>query len=170
MSLSSSRFFRLLPLGFVGLVASTLGVGCAAAAGAEDESASTEAALTTSIAPGEYALYSEPGAQPRPSCDVHTALSLSSVDGARAALGEVVTGTCEIDVELQPREYTLRLEETSCGSKVFKGSVLVNDALRTITITDHRARSCRDQVPAQIIVEEADVAGRVQLRYSLDAQ
>jgi hypothetical protein len=176
VSKSSHRLFALLfstlstYRACVGIALSTVAVGCAAAA-SDDAAASSEAALTASITPGEFKLYAAPRTNPTPNCDVHTSLSLSNVAGAgaQAMLDEVVAGTCEIYVERQLRGYELRLDDTSCGSKIYKGSALVNDKVRSITITDHRTRMCRDRVPARIIVEETDDAGAVQTRYSLDS-
>ena len=144
--------------------------GCAAEA-ASDDVESSEAALGTIVAPGEFKLYDSPRANPTPTCDVHGVLVLSNdEDGAHASLAESVDGTCEIFVERRLRELSLTLAETSCGSKIFKGTTVVDDRIHTITITDHRSRLCRDLVPARIIVAEKDEDGAVRKRYSFDAE
>ena len=147
---------RTLSFAFAAALLTTVAVGCAATAEpAEDgdEVSSEDALHASAIEPGSFKLYGEPRANPNPSCDVHTALTLSSQGGARAELREALDGSCEIYVAPQPRAYRLRLDGTSCGSKIYKGKKRVAGALREITIKDHRSRLCRDIVPAKIIVE-----------------
>lgn len=156
----------MVPAFFVGAVASA---GCAVEPSAEDadEEVSAEDALTTRIPPGTFKLYDEPHAQPNPSCDVHTSLVLHSDGGARATLEERVGGFCELYVAPTTREFRLRAAGTSCGSKIYKGRKKVDGVWRSITITDHRKRVCRDLVPAKIIVEEK-WSGHETTRYSYD--
>src|SRR5690606_15065267 len=66
------------------------------------------------------------------------------------------------------RFYRLRLDGTSCGSKIYKGQKRIAGKRRSITVTDHRTRMCRDLVPAQIIVEETDDSGDTHTKYSFD--
>jgi len=134
----------------------------------EDLVSAEDAIKAQGITPGSFKLYAEPGHVANPTCDIHTALELKSVGGARATLREAVSGLCEIYVEPQPRTYRLRLEGTACGSKIYKGTKKVQGEIRNITITDHRARLCRDLQPAKIIVEETDKSGATRVRYSAD--
>jgi hypothetical protein len=152
--------------------------GCAADANSDEADAdagdevSSEDALraSSSIEPGSFKLYSTAHANPNPGCDVHTALSLSKERGvSKANLREVVGGFCELYVAPDAREYRLKFEGTSCGSKIFSGKKRINGKTREITITDHRSRICRDLVPAEVIVEEtAANGGAKQMKYSLD--
>lgn len=148
------RFFSLFAL------ASLVVAGCAvdSVADADDDDAvSAEEAIKAGIAAGTFKLYGVPRAQPNPSCDVHTAIELSSYrSGSRIDLKQVVSGACEIYVEPQERFYRLRLDGTSCGSRIYKGKKKINGKTRDITVTDHRTRVCRDLVPAKIIVAETD--------------
>ena len=139
--------------------------GCAVDAAPEEEAdeVSAEEALTVRVQAGGFKLYAQPRATPNPMCDVHTALELHNRGGAKAKLEEVVGGVCEIYVAPQPREYRLRFAGTSCGSKIYKGRKKVAGEWRDLTITDHRTRTCRDLVPAKIIVKEEAVT-----KYSYD--
>ena len=128
-------------------------------------------AVAARIEPGTWKLYHEPNATPNPSCDMHTKLTLSNDRGSRAKLEEGLDGFCEIAVVPNPREYRLRLEGTSCGSKIYSGSVRKQGKQYKVKITDHRTRVCRDLVPAQIIVEETvpGFPGPITMtQYSLD--
>ena len=85
---------------------------------------------------------------------MHTKLVLSADGGSRAKLEEAVGGFCEIAVFPNARSYKLRLAGTGCGSKTYTGSFRKGGKQHKVTITDHRTRTCRDLVPAKIIVEE----------------
>lgn len=163
---------KLASLLFASLTVTASLVGCAAdtTADLEDEDlvSSEDAVKAAGIQPGTFKLYATPHHQPNPGCDVHTSLELSNRSGARAALREVVGGFCEIFVDPQPREYRLRFEGTSCGSKIYKGTKRVAGKTRNITVTDHRTRTCRDLQPAKIIVQETDRNGAPQTKYSFD--
>jgi hypothetical protein len=145
--------------------------GCAADATVADEDedfvSSEDALRAASIEPGTFKLYDAPRAEPG-HCDIHTVLELKNQGGARAALHEKVGGPCRLAVFPDLREYRLRFDGTSCGSKIYKGSKRISGKLRQITITDHRTRLCRDLVPAKIIVEETDRNGVKQTKYSND--
>lgn len=162
--------FKLASLSALGFALSSVVAGCVADADTDegDQAASQDALHYRALAPGEFKLYAKARATPNPSCDVHTALTLTSARGARANLREVVDGSCEIYVDPDPREYRLYFAGTSCGSQIFRGRTLVAGKSREIKITDHRTRICRDIVPAQIIVEETDATGAEQRTYSLD--
>jgi hypothetical protein len=155
---------------------SSLVVGCAAAPA--DESESTEAALA---AKSSFKLYADPDHVPNADCDVYTLLNLSapSHGGVRNPIPErgivvahfrdVSEGTCRIRLDAVPRSYRLVLEDTDCGSHVYRSEEVVEGQKRAVTITDHRTRTCRDLVPAQIIVEESDEGGTHTL-YSFDGR
>ncbi len=171
MALSKLSFVKLLSFAAVGVALTTAAAGCAADT-SEDGAVSAEDAILASkaITPGTFKLYGQPNASPNPMCDVHTSLTLSNQGGARAKLSEALAGVCEIYVSPQTREYHLRLDGTSCGSKIYKGKKKVDGKTREITITDHRPRVCRDLVPAKIIGEETDATGAVRTKYSFDGQ
>lgn len=143
------------------------------AADADGDEVSSEEAISARVTPGEFKLYAQPRANPNPSCDVHTKLVLSADRGSKAHLEEVVGGFCEIYVAPNPRDYRLRSAGTSCGSRYYTGSYRKNGQRYTINITDHRTRTCRDLVPAKIIVEETSPGfpGPISVtKYSFDGQ
>jgi hypothetical protein len=147
-----------------------LATGCAAEAASYEETADTGSALIDPSTEGTFNLY-EASAQPNATCDVHTVLELVhlSRDGElQARLHEAVEGVCEIFVIPDNRGYTLKLESTNCGSRIYKGTS-TGGAHREITVTDHRDRFCRDIVtPAQIIVSESPVNGGARMLHSYD--
>jgi hypothetical protein len=168
---SDMALTSLAKLGSFSLVATVFSfavAGCTADAASSDE-VSAEGALVSGITPGEFKLYSEPRANPNPSCDVHTSLVLTNVDGVSLAkLSEVVGGFCEIFVPPQEREYRLTFSGTACGSQIFQGTTTVEGKARAITIVDHRSRICRDLPEAEIIVEETYEDGTKRRLYSYD--
>lgn len=159
---------------FLSLVA----VGCAVApddatTGDDDEVSTEDAIKAASIAEGTFKLYAEPNVTPSPTCDVHTLLTLTNKGGAKAALRDALGSTpgmpqCKLFVQPNPREYRLRLDGTACGSKIYKGKKKIEGVWRSITITDHRTRTCRDLVRAKIIVEETGADGVQHTKYSYD--
>lgn len=124
-------------------------------------------AISAKVTPGTFRLYGQPGAQPNAGCDVHTNLVLAASSYSTAHLEEVVGGMCMIAVRPDPRTYRLRLDGTSCGTRVYKGSLTQNGARSEITITDNRARTCLDAIAARIVVEETR-DGRTTTKYSYD--
>jgi hypothetical protein len=115
-------------------------------------------------APETFKLYDEPNATPSEGCDVHTQLKLN-VDGtsATADLKERVLGGCEIFVAANPRSYAVEGEDDGCGSVIYR------DADEQIKITDNRARSCENVIPALIVVDEHNAEGqRLPRKYSKD--
>ena len=82
----------------------------------------------------------------------------SGLDGntraCAASLHEAVEGRCRLQLDPSPREYRLVLDHTDCGSSIYKASSVARSFKGEITITDHRARTCRDVVPGPIVVEE----------------
>lgn len=173
-----SLFLKLASCLFATATLTAFAPGCAADANTDEaladegDEVSSEDALraSSSIEPGSFKLYATAHANPNPGCDVHTALTLSKERGvSRASLREVVGGFCELYVAPDAREYRLKFEGTSCGSKIFSGKKTINGKTREITITDHRTRVCRDLVPAEVIVEETNASGNgKQMKYSLD--
>lgn len=164
---------KLSLLSLLTLSVAALGVGCSSGDDgmADDDQVSAEEALRAApIQNGTFKLYATPRFTPTPGCDVHTSLTLAKEGGAHASLREVVGGFCEIYVDPQPREYRLKLDHTSCGSKIYKGKKKISGTVREITITDHRSRLCRDLTPAKIIVAETNSAGDVTTKYSFDGQ
>jgi hypothetical protein len=148
----------------VAMVAALAGCAVEVESG-RDEAASSDALGRTVVE--SFKLYGRPGFVPSATCDVHTELALSNV----ATLREVVSGVCEIDVEPNERSYRLELAGTDCGSVVYRGAKRVSGKLTSITVTDHRARTCRDVREADIVVEESGVTeGAPQRLFSLDAE
>lgn len=137
-------------------------VGCAADAdtdgGAEDgpdsDDVTVDEANAAKVTPGSFKLYGQPRATPNPNCDPHTKLTLEASRYSTAKLEEGLEGFCEIAVVPNPRTYRLRLASTSCGSRIYTGSVTKSGKKYAVKITDHRTRLCEDVVPAAVIVEE----------------
>lgn len=138
----------------------------------EGSDVSTEEALRTRVNPGTFKLYAEPRHEPNPSCDLFTQLVLTA-SPARATLTEQLSGNCKIAVRTDNRYYNLREVPTGCGSKQYKGSFRKQGRLRAVTITDHRTRTCKDLVPAKIVLEEtaSGFPGPITTtKYSYDGQ
>ncbi len=155
---------------FLGLGVLALSLAACSSAGedvADGDDVSEQEATVARITPGEFKLYAAPHATPSPSCDVYTSLTLTA--DSHAKLVESLDGICDLFVAPNPREYRLRLAETSCGSKIYTGSIRRNGQRHTLRLTDHRARTCRDVVPAKIVVEEHPGLAFPRTRYSLDA-
>jgi predicted secreted protein len=66
-----------------------------------------------------------------------------------------------------PRTYRLKLSGTDCGTNIYTGSVTRKGTRSEVTITDNRARKCRDLVRAKVIVDETQ-DGVTFTRYSYD--
>lgn len=148
------------------LSVTALSVGCAVEAEPSAAADDNEIVAHAGVTPGEFVLHAKPNHNADPKCDSFTDLSLKA--GGRAELSDRLTGGCALVAlyDPNPRAYTLRETQGSCGSKVFIGSRRValgpaTTGLATIKITDHRTRLCRDVVPAQIIVEETGVQSAI---------
>lgn len=153
-------------------VASVTGCAVDAQAPADDtaDDVSSEEALTTRLTPGSFKLYGEPHHQVNAGCDLYTSLDLKSGPAA-ATLEEHVGGMCEIAVRPNLRTYRLKQTSTSCGSKIYQGSIRKQGKSYAIKITDHRTRLCEDVIPALIVVEETPPGGTAQItKFSLDVQ
>ncbi len=133
----------------------------------DGDDVSAEEALKASVTPGSFKIYSKPGYVPNRYCDLYTKLDLKSDHYSTASLEEGVGGICEIASVPNPRTYRLRLDSTSCGSRIYKGSFRKNGKRSEIKITDNRTRTCRDLVKAKIIVEETK-DGATTTKYSYD--
>src|SRR6476469_5129704 len=110
----SSRCLFLFPIGAL----CALLAGCAAGASGDETTGDEGLRTSTAVTPGVFKLYRTPRAQPNPSCDLHTLLTLTAESGSHAALREEVGGVCEIYVDPAPREYRLHLDSTYCGSLI----------------------------------------------------
>lgn len=133
-----------------------LGGGCAVQGEDGEAEGASAVALGERVAPGVFKLYGDPGYEASTWCDVHTVLELTNdARGAIARLHETVRGYCEIHVVPNERTYRLELAGDDCGSQIFKGKTTQNGLALDVEVIDHRSRICRDDVPAQIIVEES---------------
>jgi len=161
-----------LKLSFVAVLCAPFAVACSVDGGADDtadgEDVSSDEANAARVTPGQFKLYDQPRITPNASCDRHTKLALSADGGSKAHLEDAVDGICTIVPSPNPRDYRLRDAGVVCGSRIFTGSYRKGGQRYAVKITDHRTRTCRDLVPAQIIVEETTPQGTVT-RYSHDA-
>jgi hypothetical protein len=78
-----------------------------------------------------------------------------------ATLTEIVGGLCRLSMAPNARTYHLRLAKNDCGSHVYVGGTYGS----SVTITDHRARTCADAIPADVIVVET-IGGTTTTKYS----
>ena len=158
-----------------GLLSSAFALGCAAPSsgdddGDESEVESSEQAVYAAVTPGTFKLYDEARITPYAPCDLFTSLELGNSPTGVAKLKEVVTGTCKLAVYPDLRSYKLHNDGTSCGSKFYWGRRKVGSRWVNIRVTDHRSRTCKDLVPAKIIVDESIPSLGVAYRmYSHDA-
>jgi len=121
--------------------------------------ADTTPATTTDedLTSESFRLYAEPGAEVDDRCDVHTVLTLKPFREpgvVHAELRDVLVGDCKRAIDRDPRTYALFRIEDECGSARWAASTTMNGIDRTLTVTDHRTRVCRDRAPARIVVEE----------------
>ncbi len=151
---------------------STFAVACGGAEPAAEQlgdgdDVSTEDALRANVKPGSFKLYSKPNTTPHQGCDLYTELDLKAATYSTASLEERVGGSCEIAVIPNARTYRLKLKDTDCGTRIYSGSLTKAGKHSEITITDNRARVCRNVVLAQVIVEEKS-NGQTVKKYSYD--
>jgi len=114
--------------------------------------ATPASAAAPPVTPGAFKLYGKPHVTPSPYCDLHTTLTIDA--GGTARLATAVAGTCDIAAIPDPRQYSLALASEACGSKVYTGRFVTAGKAHAITVTDHRARTCQDVVPARVVVTE----------------
>lgn len=146
----------------------SLVAGCSADATDDAASANADLSAPAPLTAGTFDLYSAPRYTPESSCERYTKIDLKFM---AAHLEDAFVGTCMTFVAVDPvvRDYALEMTGTSCGSKIFTGSVQHGDATWSIKITDHRSRVCRDIIPALIVVEETQGAVATKKLYSNDA-
>ncbi len=132
---------------------------------------SVDEALKAKVTPGTFKLYSKAHVTPSTSCDLYTQLDLKSAYYSTATLEEHVGWQggmhCEIAVVPNKRTYRLKLDGTSCGSRIYTGSFTKSGERSEIKITDNRTRTCKDIVAAKVIVEEKK-NGTTTKKYSYD--
>ncbi len=149
--------------------AAVLAVGCAATAHDEEapDGEEQEQDITARVTPGTFKLYDAPHAAPDASCDLHTKLELSAGYYSVAKLENALTGTCELaSPPADLRQYRLRLDSTSCGTRIYAGTRKKDGQTYAVKITDNRARICEDVVAAAVIVEETRPDGAKTTLYS----
>lgn len=154
---------RFQPFILLAGIASLL-VACSAESSDVDDEADVEesseaVSAAPTFTPGTLRLYPRPGGNTRPSCDVHTRLDLVRDAGfPRARLREMIVGSCGLTLP-NDRTYDLRLARTECGSRYWTGSFQRFEGPHTITIADHRARTCGGAPPAPVVVQERTATG-----------
>lgn len=156
------------------LSASALVAGCAATA--DDDSAPSDSVSEEEIVGAKvetFRMYGEPNAKPSAFCDMHTRLDLKTASNGNryATLSEELSpgSACEIAVIPNPRTYRLKKTSDSCGSSIYSAAARTKDGAWALELTDHRGRTCKDLVPAQIISKETKPGvDHPVLSYSLD--
>jgi hypothetical protein len=133
----------------------------------DGDDVSTEDAVKANVTPGVFKLYEEAHTTPSPDCDRHTSLELKAAHQSTATFEEVLRGGCEIMVVPDRRTYRLKLAGTSCGTRVYTGSITKGGDRSEVTITDNRARTCENVVEARVVVEETRF-GFTTKQYSSD--
>ena len=94
-----------------------------------------------------------------PGCELYTHLVLKQESGALlAVMTDEVGPRCTIRVPQNPRIYPVKSAGTDeCGSLTLIAQDEMTDGLPSLTITDHRARSCDDKtadVAVQVLTPE----------------
>lgn len=132
--------------------------GCAADPSSDEQGEEAEVVSARITAK----LYDEPNEQPNPSCDLHTALTVSK-RGSKLTLTLEnklsATSTCEIAVQPNLRKYSVT-EAESCGSKIYAGKSGGDD----VSLMDNRTRICED-VRAAIFELTETVGGKTRVLY-----
>jgi len=147
------------------ILALTLITGIIAACGTEQTSSTSE---TSSIIKGEYVMLASPN-QDATGCDDFSKIVLrNNVAGATISLRDGLHGDCKKLVPLNDRSYKLSVQDLDCGSKLYIHSPLGEHTNSRIRVTDHRARTCKDVIRAQIVVEEIKQNGSSIILYSDD--
>lgn len=159
---------------FFALVLCSTVTACAGAPGADadtdDETTSTEDALraSASITPGTFSLYDSPNhaSSGTPACEIATTLEIARApNGAMAKLEDFVEGLCPLAVNPDRRSFKLKLQNGTCGVKIYTGGKRVAGGRRSIKITDYRASTCAVSA-SQIVLEETLVDGSSKTLYS----
>jgi hypothetical protein len=141
--------------------------GCASQS--SDDAQASDSDLSASqieIAPGTFDLFNSPKGS-NVGCSIKTVLTLTTDgDTAHASLKNVASGICAVYVMPDVREFDLKLESNTCGSETYSGDATVNGIERHISIVDNRGRTCRDFVPAKIVLNETDATNAQVTRYT----
>lgn len=158
---------------------SAAAAGCALSTAPSEGSEDTSALTTTAPSKADelFVLVGDESGDPDSRCDVRTVLSLSTKDASGrdtalrssvlyARLHDEAVGDCKIYVDPNPREYVLVESGESCGSKIYAASWTADWRDRSLTLTDHRTRVCKDLQPSTIVVEERDESSVVRTLYS----
>ncbi len=148
-----------LPVAFVGLLVAACGGSSDVdpLADGDDISADEIKAASAVTVPLTANLYPQPHTTPKPSCDVHTRLVISTPPANAHLVNEVTRGAapgCPIDVDPDSRDYRLSKPTTECGSLHYKTTMRKGGKKYAIEIADHRKRTCRDLLLAKVIVTE----------------
>jgi hypothetical protein len=133
-------------LTFLSLAAFSMLAGCASES-ADDSSSSEGRVAAASFAGGEFKLYDIANHEPIPGCDLYTYLKLEAAEpGIKATLQTRADGACPVDFADDTRQYALRVEDGSCGSKFYKSVSALPpvDVNQAISISDFRQATCVD--------------------------
>lgn len=117
---------------------------------------------THKFQPGSFNL-NQPGMVPNPNCYtfVNMTLDKGQLFGPFAVLENRVGGLCEIYAAPNTRFYDLKLAGIECGSGHYEATRITEDGPEKLTLIDHRTRTCRDVVPAKLIVMIESPDGQV---------
>jgi hypothetical protein len=114
----------------------------------------SDAELTT----GAFTLSRDAAAAPTKACEPLLSMSISrSFTGYTAKIEDAIVNPCPtmIAFDARPRTYALSFAGTGCGSTTWTGTAKdARGETRTVEITDHGKRTCRDLVPSKIVVKE----------------
>jgi hypothetical protein len=113
------------------------------------------------VEPGTFRLFVTPGGPQDVRCSFYTDLTLDAAfQSPMVTLENGVVGTCDVLVNPHRRAWSVGVTVDSCNTKH-----LVADG---IEVLDHRERTCKDVVPAKIILKERDETGLTTTLYSDD--
>ncbi len=114
-----------------------------------------------SVEPGTFRMFVTPGGPGDARCAFFTELTIS--EGFQAPVAQLengLHGTCDVLVDPDRRAFNFGVTVDGCNTKH-----LVSDR---VEILDHRARTCKDVVPAKVIMTETDDQGFTTTLYSHD--
>jgi hypothetical protein len=148
----------MTPSKFLSLFVLAIGCSTAACSGqsAAEEGGTTEGAISFTVNPGKFKLYSEPGHQSDAACDVFTALELKStgINEGSGTFVDAFEGTCVGVAPPFPRTFQLDLDLGPCGVRTYRGE----SGDRSVKISDYRLATCV-RVVSQLVVEETSKSG-----------
>ena len=113
------------------------------------------ALIATTAFADTFKLYPQPNQTIDPQCNLFTSADLDFRGRAWLTLEGKIEGSCEVGVVPNTRYYKLTLRSTDCGSNLWVGTS--SKSSNTVTVTDHRSRTCKDIVPAELIVVETNM-------------